>query len=139
MEIGASLRSQYSGSWIRARCTQVWVEISYTNYELDLEERFTSVDYSQSSEFLCIYTGALDPDEPLQVDVRSGSSWVPVISALQPNQRNNVSVSTWLTSSPFTIRFKGTAESGDLTQDSWQIDAVLLKLSSDPGLLPVQD
>ena len=139
MEIGVSLRSQYTTSWSRARCTQIWVEITYTNFELDLEEQFTSVDSTQTSEFLCIYAGPLDLDESLRVDVRSGSNWVPVISALQPNQWNNVSVSPWLTSSTFTIRFRGTAESGDLTQDSWQIDAVLLRLSSDPGLLPVQD
>ena len=143
LQAGVRLKSgDIEGSYVSiARCTQVWVEVNYTptNYVLDLEEQFTSVDPTQTSEYLCIYAGALNPDESLQVDVRSGSNWVPVISALQPNQWNNVSVSPWLTSSTFTIRFKGTEESGDLTQDSWQIDAVLLRLTSAPGLLPVQD
>jgi len=47
-----------------------------------------------------------------------------VISSLTANAWNNVSVSTWLTSSTFTIRFvDGT---GDGTQSSWDVDSVLL-------------
>jgi hypothetical protein len=99
------------------------------NYVLDLEEQFTGVDYSQLSEWLCIYAGSLG-SESLRVDVRSGSNWVNVISGLLPNQWNNVSISTWLTSSSFTIRFNGGTETADTTQDSWNIDAVMLRLDS---------
>ena len=99
------------------------------NYELNLEEQFTGVDYSQVSEWLCIYAGSLG-SESLRVDVWSGSNWVNVISNLQPNQWNNASVSTWLTSSTFTIRFNGSSATGDTTQDSWNIDAVMLRLDS---------
>jgi hypothetical protein len=99
------------------------------NYELDLEEQFTSADYNQASEWLCIKAGALG-SESLRVDVRSGSNWINVISVLQPNQWNNVSVSTWLTSSTFTFRLNGGTETADTTQDSWNIDAALLRLDS---------
>ncbi len=71
---------------------------------LDLEEQFTGVDFSQSNEFLCVYAGALG-SESLRVDVYSGGGWVNLISALAANQWNNVSVSSYLTSGTFTIRF----------------------------------
>jgi hypothetical protein len=98
-------------------------------YQLDIECQFTNVNYTQINEWLCIYAGSLSA-EPLRVDVRSGSNWVNVISNLQPNQWNNVSVSSWLTGSMFTIRFNGGIEAGDTTQDQWNIDAVMLQLDS---------
>jgi hypothetical protein len=101
------------------------------NYELDLEEQFINVDYNRQIRELCIYTG-VPGSENLKVDVRSGSSWVTVISALQQNAWNNVSVPSYLTSATFTIRFKGSAETGDTTQDSWQIDAVLVHTGTAP-------
>ena len=99
------------------------------NYELSLEEQFTGVDFSQINEWLCIYTGGLG-SESLGADVWNGSNWVNVISGLQPNQWNNVSISNWLTSSTFTIRFNGSSSTGDTTPDSWNIDAVMLRLDS---------
>ena len=53
-----------------------------------------------------------------------------MISALLPNTWNNVSVSSYLTSGTFTIRYSGTVESGDTSQSSWSIDAALLHLFS---------
>jgi hypothetical protein len=79
---------------------------------------------------LCIKTGTLN-DESLQVDVWTGSSWTTVITALTANAWNNVSVSDYLTSSTFTIRFKATDETNDLTQSSWQIDCALLYMERD--------
>jgi len=102
------------------------------NYELDLEEQFINVDYNCQLKELCIYTGALG-SENLKVDVRSGSSWITIINALQPNAWNNVSVSSYLTSATFTIRFRGSVESRDSTQDNWQIDAVLVRTSVSPN------
>jgi len=97
------------------------------NYRLDLEVQWTSVDYNQQNEYLCIYAGTLN-SEALKVDVWTGSSWVNVIASLSANSWNNVSVSTYLTSSTFTIRFIGATESGDAVQSSWQIDCALLHL-----------
>jgi hypothetical protein len=139
LQCGVSLNSgdTYGGTTSYARCTQVWVEVNYTpiNYELDLEEQFTNVDYSQANEQLCVYAGNLSSSESLRVDVRSGSNWEPLPLTLLNNTWNNVSVSSYLDSSTFTIRFKGTSESADSTLDTWQIDAVMLKLTSDEDVV----
>jgi len=95
------------------------------NYQLDLEVQWVNANYTRTNEYLCIRTGTLN-SENLQVDVWTGSSWTTVITALTANAWNNVSVSTYLTSSTFTIRFKGTVETNDATQSSWQIDCALL-------------
>ena len=94
------------------------------NYELDLEEQWTNTDYNETNEQLCIYGGTMG-SESLMVDVWTGSSWQNVIASLT-NGWNNISVSSYLTSSTFTIRFKGSTETGDTTQDSWNIDATIL-------------
>jgi hypothetical protein len=64
-------------------------------------------------------------DEDLQVDVWYGGSWQNLIASLSSGW-NNVSVSSYLDSSTFTIRFKGTDEVGDSDQNSWDIDVSLL-------------
>jgi len=103
------------------------VEVTYNlpNYELDLEEQWTTADFDETTELLCIKTGTLN-GEGLGVDVWNGGSWVNVIASLTASAWNNVSVTTWLTSATFTIRFLGGTESGDTTQSTWQIDATLL-------------
>jgi hypothetical protein len=88
------------------------------NYKLDMEVQWTNADYDETYEYLYIYTGALD-SENLKVDVWTGS-WTTVINALQPNQLNTANVSSYLTSSNFTIRFNGGSETGDTNQDSWK-------------------
>jgi len=105
-----------------------WTE---PNYELDLEAQWTNVNYIETNEQLCIYAGTTGA-ENLRVDVRNGSAWVTVITQLYPGW-NNVSITNYLTSSTFTIRFKGNTETNDITQDSWQIDAALLHVWT-PGV-----
>lgn len=92
--------------------------------ELDLEVQWTNVDCTQNHEELCIYGGAMDA-ENIRVDVWNGSSWVNLFANLNLGW-NNVSVSSYLSSQTFTIRFKGGNETGDTIQDSWNIDATLL-------------
>ena len=103
----------------------VTVVYSVPNYRLDLEAQWTNVNYTKNNEYLCIKTGTLDA-ETLKVDVWDGAEWVNVISSLTANAWNNVSVSTWLTSSTFTIRFVDGTQTGDETQSSWDVDSVLL-------------
>ena len=67
--------------------------------------------------------------EPLNIDVWYGGAWQSLISGLS-NGWNNVSVAGYLDSSTFTIRYRGGSESGDSSQDSWDMDAALLHLSS---------
>jgi hypothetical protein len=94
------------------------------NYGLDLEAQWTNVNYNGTIEELRIYANST-ATENLRVDVWHGGSWNNVITALT-NGWNNVSVSAYLDSSTFTIRFKGSNEISDATQDSWRIDATTL-------------
>ena len=94
------------------------------NYELDLEVQWTNVVDFLPNEELCICTGALG-SEDLRVDYWSGSDWANLSADLSANGWNNFTVS--LTSAAFAIRFEGGSETGDTTEDQWEIDAVLLK------------
>jgi len=100
----------------------VWTD---PNYELDLEGQWISADYDETNEELCIYAGTQDA-EALKVEVRSGGSWVTLIADLTASVWTNVSVTTYLTSSTFTIRFLGGTESSDTIQSSWNVDCALL-------------
>jgi len=102
----------------------VWSLQSY-NYKLDLEAQWTSATYDDTNEELCIYTGTVDA-EGIRVDVWTGAGWTNVLADLSQDSWNNVSVGTWLTSTNFTIRFRGDFESGDTVQSSWDIDCTLL-------------
>lgn len=107
------------------------------NYQLDLEVQWINVDPTRAHEYLCIRTGSLDA-EALRVDFWNGSTWVTIIEALSPNQWNNVSVSAYLTSPIFTLRFVGSAETGDSQQSIWQIDSALLWLWDDSYSVEVE-
>jgi hypothetical protein len=97
-----------------------------SNYKLDLEVQWTNVDYDEANEQLCIYGGTMG-GENIRVDVWTGSTWDNLFSDLSPGW-NNVSVSSYLDSSTFTIRFKGGTEISDSFQDSWNIDVALLRV-----------
>ncbi len=77
------------------------------------------------------------PTENLRVDVWTGATWQNIFTDLT-NGWNNASVSSYLDSSTFTIRFKGGTETSDATQDSWDIDATLLKVWSSGYVVDVE-
>jgi len=99
-----------------------------SNCALDLEVQWTGVDYNEANEELCIYGGTMG-SENIGVDVWNGAAWQNLFTDLASGW-NNVSVSSYLDSSTFTIRFKDGNESGDTIQDSWNIDATLLHVWS---------
>lgn len=99
------------------------------NYELDLEVQWASADYDEANEELCMYGGTMDA-ENIRVDVWYNSTWQNVFTDLASGW-NNVSISIYLDSPTFTIRFKDGTESDDTTQGSWDIDVVLLHVRSD--------
>jgi hypothetical protein len=105
------------------------------NYALDIEEQWTNVNYAYPRQDLCIKTGALSLEENLLVDVRVGSSWITVFDSLQPNKWNNVSVTPYISSQNFTIRFRDGNNSSDTNQTMWYIDAVLLSPQPDIDVL----
>ena len=123
---GTETSDTTQSTWI-IECNLIHVWSVGVNYELDLEEQFTSADYSRTKEELCIRMGAMN-GETLSVQWwnATGSSWLTIIASLTANDWNNVSVTSYLTSATFTIRYKGGTETGDTNQDSWQIDAALL-------------
>jgi hypothetical protein len=71
-----------------------------------------------------------DSTEDLQVDVWYGGSWQNLFTNLTSGW-NNASISSYLDSSNFTIRFQGTVESGDSNKNTWDIDVALLHLWTD--------
>jgi len=101
-------------------------EVSNVNYQLDLEVQWLGLDYNKTNEYLCIYAGTLG-SENINVDVWnvSESRWDSLFNDLSAGW-NNISVTDWLTSSTFTIRYQGATESSDSNQDTWQIDVALI-------------
>jgi len=93
-------------------------------YELDLEVQWTSATYYLPNEELCIFGGTMETED-IRVDVWNGAAWQNLFTDLT-NGWNNISVSSYLTSSNFTVRFKGANETSDTTQNNWYIDTTLL-------------
>jgi hypothetical protein len=114
---------------------------STDNYQLDIEEQWTNANYTGTNKDLDIFMGPFSsPTETLSVQCwnATNSSWSPVIPSLNANNWNNVSVTTYLTGSTFTIRFLDGSQTGDPVQSSWQIDATLLRNDTNysPGSAP---
>jgi hypothetical protein len=94
------------------------------NCIMDLEVQWTGVNFNEENEWLSIYCGIMG-NETVLVDVWNGTEWTNIIANLSSGW-NSVDVSSYLTSSTFTIRFKGGIETADITLDSWEIDAAFL-------------
>ncbi len=77
------------------------------------------------------------PSESIRVEVWFEGAWRRVITDLESGW-NNVSISSYLDSSTFTIRLKGAIEAGDVNPDSWSIDAALLHVWSDEQTAEVE-
>ncbi len=108
--------------------------VDSTTYQLDLEEQWTNVNYTNPNQDLCIKT--TNPgSETLLVDVWHDGGWVNVgtLSGLVSGWKN-ISVATYIDSSNFTIRFRDSFASSDSSRTSWQIDAVLLAAQPDANL-----
>lgn len=117
----------------------VTIVVDGTSYQLDLEEQFTNVNYTDPDQDLCIKANSLGA-EPLMVDVWTGSGWDNVASLTGlVNGWKNVSVSSYLTSATLTIRFRGSSEGFDSVPDSWEIDSVLLGPQPDISFLLSQE
>jgi len=101
-----------------------WVAIN--NYELDYEFSWTTADYDEANEYLCIrtnsYTGTA---ENLGVDVWDGS-WKSISASLTASAWNNISITTNLTGATIYFRFIGKTESSDTAQNTWVIECNLI-------------
>jgi hypothetical protein len=117
-----------TGAQFDCRVDLVEYKVGSDDYQLELQEQWTSADYDEINEELWIYTGTLSPDENLLVQVKTGSGWdtVMTLTAANSSSPNQVSVSQYLSSATFTIRFKGANGNGDTTPSTWEIDYVML-------------
>jgi len=108
-------------------CSLIHVWSWEANYELDLEIQWTDVNYTRTNEELCIKTGTTGAEDiKVYVWNVTGSSWHLVFDDLSAANWNNASVTDYLESSTFTVRFLDGSETSDTSQDSWQIDCALL-------------
>ncbi len=128
--------SVWTGESAWVDCVTTRKEVGPVNYELDLEVQWTAVDFNESNEFLCIYGGTMGAED-IRVDVWDGTSWQNLITDLTSGW-NNVSVSSYLYSSTFAIRFKGSTEANDTTQDTWNIDATIFRKWADQYVAEVE-
>jgi hypothetical protein len=98
--------------------------ITQDNYELDVEVQWMNIDFTETNEELCIFGGTMG-SENIAVDIWNGATWQNLFPDLT-DAWNNVTVNSYLTFSTFTIRFKGSIETGDSTRDSWNIDTAVI-------------
>ena len=104
---------------------------SSPHYELDLEARWTQVNFDEANEWLCIYVGDVG-SEDLRVDAWNGSAWVNVFIRLESGW-NSARVSSYLASPTFRIRFRDSIRTDDAIPSSWDIDATLLHVWTSGG------
>lgn len=97
------------------------------NYELDYEFSWTTTDYDEANEYLCIRTNTFaGTAENLGVDVWNGAGWTSISSALTASTWNNISISTYLTDATIYFRFIGKTETSDTAQNTWTIECNLI-------------
>jgi hypothetical protein len=99
--------------------------VSTPNYRLNLQESWTSAVHNEDNAQLCIRTGPLNA-EAILVYYWTGSGWTQISAGLSANQWNNFTITSYLTSASFTIRFSDGIQTGDTSQSTWQIESVLI-------------
>jgi hypothetical protein len=120
---------QKSGGADEVRIDHLRIGVSWSaadNYEFDRQVGFTSVDFDETNEELCIFTGTIGA-ESLIVQVWD-SGWTTLVTIVDANDDTwiNTSITAYLDSAYFAVRFLGGTESGDTTQSTWNIDAILI-------------
>jgi len=94
-----------------------------TNYEIDFEYGWQNADWNEMNEEVCIYVGSHTGSEILNINYWVGS-WSSLGSITGTGWTNITA--TGLISSTYTIQLKGASESGDSSQDDWNIDLITL-------------
>jgi hypothetical protein len=94
------------------------------NYQLDFEYQWTAIVYNQTNKQVCLYAASHTGTENLLVNYWAGSAWL-LLGTITNSGWSNFTA-TGFTSSTYTIQLKGATESGDLAQDSWNIDVIML-------------
>jgi hypothetical protein len=108
------------------------------NYQLDFEFQWTAAVYNRVNKQVCFYVAShTGGTENLLVNYRNGSIWSSLGTITTTGWSNFTA--TGLTSSLYTIQLKGATESGDLAQDSWNIDLIMLHTWNTTGGLHGQN
>ena len=108
-----------------------------SNYQIDFEYNWTGANFISSMENLCMYVISHTGSENLNVYYWTGSAWSS-LGTITTTGWSNFTASG-LTSSTYTIQLKGATESGDLAQDSWNIDVIMLHTWNTTGGLHGQN
>ena len=98
----------------------------YSTY--DSEFAFSGGPYSSSVVTLAIRTGSFST-ESLMVDAWNGYVWENIATSLTANAWNNITVTSYASQSTIAFRFRD-ADQADTGQNTWQIDAALLKFTN---------
>jgi hypothetical protein len=98
-------------------------------YQLDLEAQWTGLNYTRVNEYLGIYGGAMGAED-IRVDVWYNGTWNNLFTDLEAGW-NNASISQYLDSSTLTIRFRDATTAKDRAQDTWQVDASVIRTWND--------
>jgi hypothetical protein len=104
------------------------LKVSYSTltYQLALEEEFLSVDSGYTNYTLAVKTGShVSGSEAFNAQIWNGGSWTTIITGLSWSSWNNVSVTAYKDATMY-VRFIGQTETGDGTQDSFNIDCILV-------------
>ena len=126
-----SFPSSFGSPSYTAEAQSIYLTSSATNYAIDLEVQWTNIPYSLPTENLSIYANTMG-EEDMLVEVWNGSDWETIFPDLSSGW-NNASITDWLTTSTFTIRFRDGNQTADSNPDTWQIDITLIRFSSQEG------
>ncbi len=116
-----------SGTEWHARVFSLVPASDTLNYELDLEVQFTSVNTGYDNTVIAIKVGAMGAED-LGVSIYN-SSWYPIFSDLTTGWNNYTITGEAGLTETMTLRFLGGTDFSDTTEDTWEIDAVLLSQS----------
>jgi len=94
------------------------------DYELDFEYQWTSADYDEEDEEVCIYIEtASQSGENLVAYEWTGANW-QTLGTLNSDGWNNFTTS-YLTGAAYTINIRDDNKSNDVTQSAWNIDCII--------------
>ena len=102
---------------------------SSSDYELDFEYQWTSADFDETTEEVCIYVEtASQSGENLVAYEWSGTAW-QTLGTLSSDGWNNFTAS-YLTGATYTINIRDQDKSNDASQSTWNIDCIITNCSS---------
>jgi hypothetical protein len=102
-----------------------------SNYQIDFEYQWTAAVYNQANKQMCLYVASHTGTENLLVNYWAGSAWSLLGTIYTTGWSNFTAIG--LSSSTYTIQLKGATESGDSTQDSWNVDVIMLRTWNNTG------